>query len=98
MITQSNSEALPLTPCSAFDVASEFRAELQELLDKWGAEMEATDHWQGYAECGEDIRITVDIPAIWTANHDCLREYVEIDFGSRLSSKNVQEHPTEEAK
>ena len=34
-----------------------FREELQALLDKYGAELEAKDHWQGYAECGEDVRI-----------------------------------------
>ena len=35
-------------------VTHAFKAELQALLDKYGAELEAKDFWQGYAECGED--------------------------------------------
>lgn len=43
-------------------IEQEFRSELQSLLDKYGAEIEAKDHYQGYAECGEDVRMTVYIP------------------------------------
>ena len=62
-------------------VESEFRAELQSLLDKYGAELEAKDHWQGYAECGEDVRMTVSIDGIYD---DCevVQEWTEIDLGS----------------
>ena len=41
---------------------AQFRTELKALLKKWGAKLTAEDHWQGYAECGEDVRITVDLP------------------------------------
>lgn len=61
-----------------------FREELQSLLDRWGAEVEAKDHFQGWAECGRDIRMTVDIPAIWDADGELIREYTEIDLGSHL--------------
>jgi hypothetical protein len=61
-----------------------FRADLQALLDKYGAELEAKDHFQGYAECGEDVRMTVDIPGVRDRDGKLLREYTEIDLGSHL--------------
>jgi hypothetical protein len=63
-------------------VEAAFKAELQALLDKYGAELSAKDHFMGYAECGEDVRMTVDIPAIWDKNGDTVRELTEIDLGS----------------
>ena len=33
--------------------------EIQEVLKKYNAELDADDHWTGYAECGRDIRITL---------------------------------------
>lgn len=70
-----------------------FMTELQYLLDKWGAELEAKDHWEGYPECGEDVRMTVTVPAIYDADHNCLREFTEIDLGSRVAA-----NPREEVK
>lgn len=37
-----------------------FISELTELLQKYDAKLMAEDHYPGYAECGEDIRITVE--------------------------------------
>lgn len=62
-------------------VAQAFKTELQALLDRYGADLEAEDQWQGYAECGEDVRMTVNVPAIYDADHNCVREYTEIDLG-----------------
>lgn len=67
---------------STEQVAAEFKADLQELFDKWGAELVAEDHWNGYAECGEDVRMTVTVPAIYDQDHNCVREFTEIDLGS----------------
>lgn len=67
------------------DVTAAFKADLQALLDKYGAELEAEDHWLGYPECGKDIRITVCIPSIYDKNRKCLREFTEIDLGKWLS-------------
>lgn len=67
-------------------VAQAFKTELQALLDRYGADLEAKDHWQGYAECGADVRMTVDVPAIYDANHNCVREYTEIDLGRWMSA------------
>lgn len=61
-----------------------FRVELQSLLDKYGAELEAGDHWTGYAECGRDVRMTVTIPAIYNEG-ETVREYTEIDLGQFVS-------------
>lgn len=63
-------------------VEQAFRADLQALLDKYGAELSAKDHWTGYAECGEDVRMTVEVPAIYDADYNCAREYTEIDLGT----------------
>lgn len=68
-----------------------FRAELQALLDKYGAELEAKDHFQGYAECGEDVRMTVDVPALYDHNHNCVREYTEIDLGRWMCPTPISE-------
>lgn len=65
----------------ADQIKRRFMAELQHLLVKWGAELEAKDHWEGYPECGEDVRMTVTVPAIYDADHNCLREFTEIDLG-----------------
>jgi len=37
-----------------------FKKELSELLRKYDCALSAEDHWQGYAECGEDVRMTVE--------------------------------------
>ena len=59
-----------------------FRADLQALLDKYGAELEAKDHYQGWAECGEDVRMTVTIQGEWDKDGDPVREYTEIDLST----------------
>jgi len=68
------------------DVETAFRAELLALLAKYDAELEAKDHYVGYPECGEDVRMTVTVPAIWDANNDMQREWTEIDLGSWLKA------------
>ena len=67
-------------------ITQAFKSELQALLDKYGAELSARDKWEGYPECGEDVRMHVNVPAIYDADHNCLREYTEIDLGSWVSS------------
>jgi hypothetical protein len=71
---------------TADQITQAFKAELQALLDKYGAELSARDTWEGYPECGEDVRMHVDVPAIYDADHNCLREYTEIDLGSWVQS------------
>ena len=40
----------------------DFKEELKALLRKYSAIISAADHWQGYAECGSDVRMTVEFP------------------------------------
>ena len=69
------------------EVAASFRAELQALLDKYNATLEAKDHYQGYPECGEDIRMIVDIPAIYDEGGEMVREDTEVDLGHYMMSE-----------
>ena len=34
--------------------------DLLSLIQKYEADITCADHWQGYAECGRDLRITVE--------------------------------------
>ena len=43
-----------------FVMRQEFLKELQALLKKYDAQIKADDHWTGYAECGQDVRMTVE--------------------------------------
>ena len=63
-------------------VTQQFTMELKALLKKYDAEISAEDHYQGYPECGEDIRITVTIPSKYDADGNMLREWTEIDLGN----------------
>lgn len=74
------------------EVTAQFEAELQALLNKWGANISADDHYQGWAECGEDIRMQVEIPAIYDANNNCVREWTQIDLGQYVFARS-SEHP-----
>lgn len=65
-------------------VEQDFRNDLNALLDKYRAEIEASDHWTGYAECGSDIRMIVSIPALFDCEHNCTREAAEVDLGQYL--------------
>lgn len=69
------------------EIEKQFRAELQALLNKWGAEIEARDYWQGYAECGEDVRMTAVIGAVYDGDRIMLRPDVEINLGGHLRPK-----------
>ena len=62
-------------------VKADFLTDLNDLLLKYGAEITAEDHWQGYPECGEDIRITVDISGMYDIDGNVSSEDVSIDLG-----------------
>jgi hypothetical protein len=65
------------------NIEQRFRNDLQALLEKYGAEIEARDHCEGYPECGEDVRMTVCLPPLWN-DKECIRTEVYIDLGSYL--------------
>lgn len=66
-------------------IEQSFMDDLHALLDKYNAELEAADHYIGYPECGEDIRVTVTIPARYE-NNECTHEFTEIDLGRYIST------------
>jgi hypothetical protein len=53
-----------------------FQRELDDLPARYTATLTAEDHYPGYAECGSDIRITVEFDDI----------YEEINLGRVYSS------------
>ncbi len=69
------------------EIEKEFLAEFKALLLKYDATISADDHWNGYAECGRDIRIEIDIDSKYDAEGNMLRPYVSIDLGSRYYAK-----------
>ena len=68
-------------------VEREFREALQRLVDEYSAELEAMDHWDGFPECGQDVRMTAYIPAIYAEDGSCIREFCQIDLWSVVSPK-----------
>ncbi len=67
---------------------TEFLKRLRNLLADFGASIQAEDHWQGYAECGSDIRMTVTIPAVYDESGDCIQEYTEINLSTFIDYKD----------
>ena len=74
---------------TADEVRTEFTRELTALLVRWGAELEAKDHWMGYAECGSDVRMTVNIDGTLDADHNAVREWAWFDIGSWLHGDHI---------
>lgn len=81
-------------------VEQEFCGELYALLRKWAATLEADDHFRGYSECGEDIRMTVTIPALYADEQRTTeREYTEIDLGKYvIPNKYVMPNATNQTR
>ena len=61
------------------ETGEKFKAELVQLLKKYDAELEAEDHWPGYAECGQDVRITV-LFSDWQAE--------DLDLGKEVTGES----------
>ena len=61
----------------------DFLKELSTLMDKYNVEINASDEWMGYAECGEDIQIRVETDS--TAD-----EYFSIPFGESLDKDSIE--------
>lgn len=60
---------------------ADFLGELKALLKKYKAELSAKDHWTGYAECGQDVRMTVDFDGIY-GELEVIRPHTELDLGT----------------
>lgn len=55
-----------------------FTRELKALLTKYDVILEAHDHWTGYAECGQDIRILAEFEQ-WDID--------DLDFGQEITKE-----------
>lgn len=69
------------------EIEKSFLQELNALLDKYSASLDARDHYNGYAECGEDVRMTVEIPYLYDENNVLIQEGGDIDLGNWMSYK-----------
>jgi hypothetical protein len=66
-------------------VKEAFEKDLKIFLKKWNCTIGADDHYNGYAECGQDIRMIAYIPSIYdNKKNECIREYTEIDLGDTI--------------
>ena len=75
---------------TAKDIEHDFRLDLLCLLNKYNAQIETSDHYTGYSECGQDIRVMVSIPAIYM-DEQCINEYTEFDLGCWITNKTICE-------
>jgi hypothetical protein len=66
------------------EAVAAFKAEIAALLARWGATIEAADHWKGYSECGEDIRMTASIEVI---HPDGYPLFLDVDLGRYLDGE-----------
>jgi len=69
------------------EIKKAFLSEFHALLRKYNADITVNDHWQGYAECGRDIRMTVEIPSVYQ-NGECQSQDVEIDLGKFIDKES----------
>jgi len=67
----------------------DFLFELQQLMDKFDCSISADDHWMGYPECGQDVRMTIEF-GDW--------EVGDIDLGGYLGSSCPIHEILEESK
>lgn len=58
-------------------IHEQFLIELKSLLFKYGARLSTEDHWTGYPECGEDVRMTVEFAF----------PYGDLDLGKMIGGK-----------
>jgi len=75
---------------TAKEIEQEFRADLKLLIKKYDAEIEASDHYTGYSECGEDIRVMVSTQAVYVDN-ECVQECADFNIGTWITADNVCE-------
>ncbi len=64
------------------EIEAEFKKEFQALVDKYKAEVEIKDHWQGYAECGQEIKCMVYIGETYNEEFETISECCEFELGN----------------
>lgn len=66
------------------ETEKQFIKELTDLLKRWNAEIEAEDHYPGYAECGEDVRMTARLDGLYNERGELIREPCEINLEASI--------------
>ena len=59
------------------NIRDKFLEDLIVLLEKYKADITCADHWQGYAECGQDLRITIDFDDYKVGDIE-FKDYIDI--------------------
>jgi hypothetical protein len=82
ILNDTDKAVLGITPrmVTKDEIKQAFLADLHALLEKYNAEITTEDHWTGYAECGSDIRMTVEIAPVYK-DGECESEQTSIDLG-----------------
>ena len=65
---------------------TKFLYDLQALLRKHKASITAADHWLGYAECGQDIRISIEFEEPY---EDIEVKYIDVDTLDKLIDQRI---------
>lgn len=65
-------------PMTEEEAVAAFKAELAALLARWRATISAADHWRGYSECGEDVRMTASVEFM---HPDGCPRFLDVDLG-----------------
>jgi hypothetical protein len=63
------------------EIEKTFKYELQELLDKYGADLEAKSPYVGKNQ------MILTIPAVYDKAHNCTQKQIEIDLGAYIWAK-----------
>lgn len=71
------------------DVERLFMAEFMSLLDRYEAEIDARDHYEGYPGIGQDVRMTLSIPWICDKSGDTVQAGVDVDLGSWVDAEVI---------
>lgn len=71
------------------EIRHSFIQELGALLIKYNAEIRASDHWTGYPECGEDVRMTVTIESRYE-NSELIHGFIEIDLTDSIQPEDFK--------
>ena len=71
---------------TTLEIENEFRSDLNALLKKYDADIETSDHYIGYSECGEDIRVMVSIPVVYVDN-ECIQESADFNLGLYITGE-----------
>jgi len=61
-----------------------FETELRALLQKHRCTLTVDNHWTGYPECGQDLRLTADIDTRWDENGDLISLGGTLNLGTHV--------------